>query len=263
MSRTVQTTLKYCLLLIGLLLPLIPSAAQAIVNVEELRSASDGPLFKGQVDLSASGTTGNSDQVSVHTGMRLHWQRTRHDNLLIIDRSYGKSNGIRNINKAFLHFRHGQHVSGRRTLEGFVQMESNEFSRMAFRGLAGTGVRLRLGNSDKNRNFLGLGVFHEWEQIEKDPTLNEKTDSTFWRFNQYLVLNYAFNERIRLVNTLYYQPKFSDIDDYRLLEEASVIIHLTDRLDLKQTLEIVHDSRPALTVEQTDTSYTTSLRYKF
>ncbi len=255
--------MRQTLTALALLGGLFPATGQAIVNIEELRSGADEPGLKTRVSLSASGAQGNTNRITLHSDLRLHWQRKQHDELLIFNRSYGESSKIRDINKSFLHFRHGQHLDERRTIEGFIQAESNEFARMDFRGLVGGGLRLRLDRSERNRYFLGLGVFHEQENIDTLSGLNEAEEKQFWRGNLYFVIKHTFNDVTRINSTTYYQPKFQDGSDLRMLEEILLLVGLSKRLDLRLSLEINHDSQPALTVEQTDTTYSSGIVYKF
>lgn len=248
---------------LALLAGLLPATAQAIVNIEDMRSGAGAAGFAGNIEFSASGSRGNSEQLTLRSSARLDWRRNTSNDLLIADYSYGEAARLRNINKAFVHLRHGRRLTPRYTLEGFLQAGSDEFARIAFRGLVGGGLRIRLAADRSDRYVLGAGAFHEWENIEPQPGLSEQQQSRFWRGNLFLALRYAFSEHGRLVNTVYYQPRVAAAADLRLLDETVLLVALNDRLDLKLSLEISHDSRPPLDVEQTDISYTSGISFHF
>ena len=78
-----------------------------------------------------------------------------------------------------------------------------------------------------------------------------------------MVYKHKLNSQLSLISTTYYQPRLSEARDYRALEQAGLAVKITDKLSLKLSLDIAHDSRPPQSIRQTDTSYNTSLSYRF
>lgn len=241
----------------------VPLSSHAIVNVEELRSTPAGDGFSGRFDLSLSGDSGNTEKSSSSIGTRLQWKKERVTNLFIMNYAYGESDDIRDTNKGFIHLRHIVQTQEKRAIETFAQIESNEFARLSFRGLLGAGIRYTTRQDDDYNIHIGLGAFHAWETLDEQTGLTDDGTERFWRANIYLVLNYRLNDHVRAGSTTYYQPAIETLSDTRILEEAGLKVKLADDLDLKLTLEIVHDSRPPETVKKTDTSYTTGVEYHF
>lgn len=66
-----------------------------------------------------------------------------------------------------------------------------------------------------------------------------------------------------MYSTTYYQPAFSDTADYRMLEQASILVKLRENLDFKVSLDISFDSMPPQTVQQRDLTYSTGLEFNF
>ena len=255
--------MKYTVLLLTPLLCLLPLSARAIVNIEELRGnkAEDGMTVRASV--MASGESGNTDKSEVSAAARLHWQSGPMESLLIGKYDYGESNHVRDTNKTFLHARQIRTYQPGRAVEAFVQAEKNEFARLDFRGLIGAGLRLNVADTESTTAALGVGAFHSWETLDKRPGLTDDGTETLWRANLYLALNQRFNDQTRLANTVYYQPALDDTGDYRVLDEASLNIKISDHLDFKLGFDLTHDSRPPQSVEKTDISYHTGLEYTF
>lgn len=251
------------------LLLLLPLTCHAIVNVEGMRKQHSEPGLSGNMELAATGSEGNSDKSNLFAAARLQWQRNDSTTLVIANRSYGESNQVRDTNKSFLHARHIVANTADRALEGFVQLETNEFSRLDLRSLAGGGVRWALlqgpdsNATDKVLATLGIGAFYSIETLAEQTGLTDDGTETLWRMNSYFALDYKINAYTRFVSTTYYQPAISDSADYRALEQASLSVQIVDSLNLKVSLDIAHDSQPPQGVKRTDTSYKTGLVYEF
>lgn len=170
---------------------------------------------------------------------------------------------MQDTNRAFAHLRHTRQYAPRRAWEAFTQAEEDEFTRLGFRGLLGGGLRFTLAESDASSVHLGTGAFYARETLDEAPGLTDGGTRNFWRANLYLALRYDISASAGLANTVYYQPETGDLHDYRLLDEAALRVRLTDRLDLKLSLQVTHDSRPPQSVEETDIDYLTGIEYRF
>jgi len=241
----------------------LPPAAQAIVNIEGMRGSGKEPGISGSLSLSVSSKSGNSDTMDASADGRVNWRRQDSLTFLVASLSYGKSDQVRDTNKAFSHLRHIIEHSKHLAYEGFVQAERNEFTRLSLRTLAGAGVRLTLHGNDSGQTHLGLGAFRSAETLDEDPVLTDGGTEKLWRANIYLAVNYAINEQLRVGSTTYYQPATDEQADYRLLEQAALKLAISDRLALKLSLNIARDNRPPQTVKKTDSSYSTGLEYTF
>ena len=239
----------------------LPGTASSIVNIEDQRPAEDGTGLHGRLELGLNGDSGNSERSEWHLGGRLLRSTRGERDLLIADYTYGQSQGRRNSNRAFLHLRHGHTLAGPVAVEGFVQIERDEFARLRLRTLLGGGLRLSFGDGGR-RQRLGLGVFRAWERIT-DTGLADPRSDAFWRANLYWHYERPAGQGLRLSSTLYVQPRIGPLADLRLLEDLACEVPLVSELRLRLSLEVVHDSRPPLTVEQTDVHYRTDLALRF
>ena len=68
---------------------------------------------------------------------------------------------------------------------------------------------------------------------------------------------------MRVLSTTYYQPAVDDFNDFRVLEEATLSVKMTDNLALNLSLNLSHDSKPPQAVKKTDTTYSTGIEYSF
>ncbi len=247
-----------------LLSAFLMSSAHAIVNIEEMRGKPQQDGWSGNVSVSVSGDSGNTDKTGASTDVQLYWRRAHITRLIAASYSYGENSRARDTNKGFIHLRHITQQTPGMALEVFTQATRNEFSRLSLRTLLGAGTRLTLHEKNTTDSaYLGLGAFYLSETLEKRAGLSDDGTKKFWRANLYLALRYRFNDYTRIASTTYYQPALDNGDDYRILEEGNLKVKLSDTLALKLTIEITHDSEPPQSIENTDISYKTGIEYQF
>ncbi len=239
------------------------ASAQAIVNVDEAIIDPQQEGFQQLVHLSIDGARGNTNKNNIKGDALSQWRHGHHTEFLLFQFSYGKSNGNIDTNRVYVHARHRTQLDPRWAIEAFAQIGRDPFSRLKRRTLLGGGTRLTvLEELDVRAVYVGLGAFHEREQL--NPLVGATTlHSNLWRGSSYFLLNYRINEQLRFSSITYYQPAFRDMADYRLLEQASLNIRMTEDLDLRLALDYSFDARPPQAVKSEDVSYSTGLEYRF
>jgi len=236
----------------------------AIVNLESLHFDKQKTGFGGIVNLSISGSSGNTENNRTKVDAGLHLTDNQTNDYLLMSYEYGESFGQTNTDKSFIHLRHIKKTKSFADWEVFSQAERNTFSRLSLRWLLGAGARFQLNKGKPDQTLIvGLGGFYSIEELDKRSGLTDDGTETLWRANSYVLFRYKINDTVRFTNTVYYQPRFSDAQDYRLLEQATLTVNLSDQLDLTLSLDISHDSQPPQLVEKTDISYLTGITYRF
>jgi len=239
-------------------------AAQAIVNIESLRVGEPPPGYSGSLDISVNGQSGNTDKLGVAAGARLQWHGGDVTNFAILRYDYAQTSGVEDTNKLFFHTRHIHQLTKETAYEGFIQAERNKFTRLSFRGLIGGGVRLTLiKKPDIKSLHVGLGGFYSRETLESAAGVTDNGSQSYWRINTYVNYLHHLNDQVSVLTTTYWQPATRDFGDYRLLEEATLSVKMTDDLSLNVSLDLAHDSKPPQKVKQTDTIYSTGIEYRF
>jgi len=240
------------------------SPAQAIVNVEQAVIGQPSEGVHTSVDLRANGASGNTEKSATGMDVLSLWQHAQHTEFLQLQYSYGKSRGLVDTDRAFAHLRHRTAITPVWGAEIFAQTGRDPFARLAQRSLLGGGARMVLFETDKkSAGYLGFGAFHEHEVLNSALGTSDPLRVNLWRANTYLVLKDQLNEQVRVYSTTYYQPGVSYTRDFRVLEQASMLVKLGEKLDLKLSLDITFDSRPPQTVQKRDMLYGTGLEYSF
>ena len=239
-----------------LILRLITTPAHAIVNIEDSALAHPDQPTSATVDVAVRGASGNSERLGMAADIGAQWHHNPHQVLLWLGYDYGSSRKQRNSNRGFSHLRYRYHFNPYYALESFGQWQKDEFARLNRRILLGGGLRIAF----LTQQHLGIGVFHESEQLRTTANSSDPLNQQRWRGNLYLALHHRIGQT-KVANTLYYQPNLRRSRNYRLLNEGSIQLPLTKKISLKLSLELHQDSRPPQTVKRTDIRYSTAFSY--
>ncbi len=262
----------------------LPAAAQ--VNTESMRVGAEEPGWASTIDLSSSLQRGNTERDILGAGARVQYawlhangepetgdgeetndeemQRPTNVVFLTSNYSFTRLNENRFVNNALSHLRFIREHSARFSYEAFGQHQFNEFTRLEQRLLFGGGVRFRVLQAPRAEVFLGTGYMLERETLDLPSELSDPRRSEHHRSTNYLTVRYnSEDERLRLVETLYFQTRFDRTEDFRVLSETSFEIRLLRRLALAISLNVTHDSEPPTGVKETDVVLSNSLRYSF
>ncbi len=262
----------------------LPAAAQ--VNTESMRVGAEEPGWASTIDLSSSLQRGNTEREILGAGARVQyaWMHANGDSdpaeaestdgeevqrptnvvFLTTNYSFTRLNENRFVNNALSHLRFIREHSDRFSYEVFGQHQFNEFTRLEQRLLFGGGGRFQVLESPRAEVFLGTGYMLERETLDLPAELSDARRSEHHRSTNYLTVRYnSRDERLRLVETLYFQTRFDRVEDYRVLSETSFEIQLFRRLALAISLNVAHDSEPPTGVKETDVVLSNSLRYSF
>lgn len=250
--------------LVSLVLYFSSTSSHAIVNMDGLHFGADQRLgLSGDVELRFRGTSGNTDTTATSLETQVNWVKEHFINLVLLGYKYGKANGVQNVDNAFAHYRHVHNINQSLDWEVFAQLEQNQFTRLSYRGLLGGGLRFSVWQTSAHSGFLGAGAFYSEEKIEYRVGLTDDGTYTQTRGNFYLLSRYKASPTINWSNAIYYQPRLNEVSDFRALLQSKLDFKINDSLSLRVALDIAHDSRPSQSIEKTDTSYTTGLKWSF
>lgn len=209
---------------------LFPIMTMAIVNMDGLHFSNIEETFKADLDLTISGSSGNSERTKAALNTQLSWQSKKSIHLAILGYQRGQSNNVRNVNKKFGHYRYIYQLNNIMDLELFAQLEQNEFTRLSYRGLLGSGLRFSVGESKRHHAFLGVGAFHSKEKTEFVIGLTDHGVDEFARANLYFLSKYKLKPTISFSNAIYYQPRLNQVSDYRALLKTKLDFKINAKL---------------------------------
>ncbi len=239
------------LLIIGF--TIAPIMAITIIEPVDIASKPNGN--SNLLDIGYSNSTGNSDTSRLNLKLLSDYSTKKSYSFIVGEYSYGKSDGKENINKYYIHTRMLRQLYREHIWEIFGQIENNRFQDLSLRQLIGAGVRFKL----LKYLYFGSGA------MIIDENLKNSNSKQFSRGNIYIAYRDEFNLNVplKVVYTGYYQPAIREISDYRILQNITLTIPITDNIGLNFKLEHAYDSIPPLGIEKSDLSQSTSLLYKF
>lgn len=247
----------------------LTTPALAISNIEDERPGLPEEGWSGNIELGFDGETGNKSEKDYSAAAKAINRHGDNIYLGIIEREYGTTRNTKDTDDSFVHGRWMHLLNDKWAAEGFVQWEEDQFDNLVSRSLAGGGVRYVVAEDDKVFSLsVGLGGFREREVLDLG-TYEDKT--WLWRVNSFAVYKHRINDQVNISATAYYQPSTNDLSNFRMLMDATLLVKLTDTLDLKIYYQVTHDSDPAINLaatppidnNETNSQYTTALVYSF
>lgn len=245
------------------------------VNTEKLRSW-ERPGLGGGVDFALNYRSGNVDLVQVTTGVQLRWARlapatssTAPGRLLDLVYFVGSQDlGIqpagRFKNAGFGHLRWTRMWHRRVGTELFVQAQYNEFILLQQRYLGGLGARWEVLSGKAGEVVLGSAYILEFEDNAVPEDGPDVKEVLAHRWSSYLsVKAYLSDPAVSVVDTVYVQPRLTDLSDLRVLNEAELSVQVTGALALVAGVYLRYDSQPVSGVERLDVSTENKLRVTF
>ena len=245
--------------LVILLFYLYSSANGQIINVENARIQSDTTGWMGSVGALLSLTKNTEEIFLVQFNAHLQY-KTKKDLFLILG-NYGFLSGSSQnlINNSFIHLRYNRKLNKILRLEFFSQVLQNPVTKIDYRILTGAGPRFKLAEKKKFRLYAASLVMHEYERELNE----EKTIHNDIRSSSYISFSFQPNENTEMVNTVFYQPLFSYLNDYRILDQFKFSVKAGKKLALTFNVNYLYDNKPVVGVPRINYTVSTGIEYDF
>ncbi len=255
-------------------------AARAQVNTEQFVDEIKESGTSGHFNLDLSLGRGNVDLLSVRTDFLLQYAILTEDEtesltdsavppardifLLVVNQEFAEANSQSINNRGFGFASWTRYFSPRIGLSVIGQIEYDEFTLLDRRTVFGSAVRFRHQSSPSVAVEFGTGYMYESEELDVPPDGQDEQEQRNHRWVNLLVTGFELADgKASFINSLFVMPRFDNLSDVRVLDEAELMVHITKRLSLGMSFRVKHDSRPPTGVEETDLSLASRLRYKF
>lgn len=232
-----------------------------VVNIETLRKPSDTTKWTGSVSLDVSLTKNVNDLFQITNKAYVQYNDQTNLWLFVNDLNFQKAEGFDLINRGTQHLRYNRKLNETITWEVFGQAQYDAVSEISFRGLVGTGPRFKLNPSEKYRFYIGTLVMYEYEKatnVVADRVQEDIRGSAYVSFSLYPT------EKLSIISTSYYQPKFEAFKDYRISSNTSLLFEIYEDLAFKTTFNYFFDAFPvSASIPKTQYELTNGLLYTF
>ncbi len=237
------------------------SAAAQIVNVQGAlakQPAEDG--VSGELSLKVNWREGNNPILDVGAGGSTVVRHGRWLGLAMARGGYGKSRGVLLTRKTFEHVRARVTLDPQWRWELFAQHEYDQFRRLRFRALSGTGPAYQIVDRPAFGLLAGAAYMLEVEELDdRMGTTDGGARSLAHRASAYVTGHQGANPNVDIVETLYFQPRLDAPGDFRLLGELAVQSKLGSRFSLRTALTVAFDSTPPQELVRYDTALEVAL----
>ncbi len=205
---------RYLILLLCLFV--VQMVQAQLVNIEASRIKTDSVRFVLSDGVSFSYNDNNGKdllQLSNKLSCQVKSKNLRHIYLLLSRYKWVKTKSDDFVNIFFAHLRYNYKMTVVTRLESFVQYQNNRVLDVDARVVYGVGLRFKVIRRQNLWAYLGTSYMYEYERSHK-----YHFDVWQHRSSNYVSLVARFaNTRLTLSNTLYFQPLYEDIKDYRVL----------------------------------------------
>ena len=200
-----------------------------LVNIESRRMQTDSLRFVLKTDLLFRYTDNDGSYLlEVGSGLATQWKTKDLNKIFYFIGNFNlaRSRAEDFRNSWFFHLRYNQKLSDLVRLEGFVQNQNNELLSINSRNLLGAGIRFKFISKPRVRAYLGNSYMYEVEE-------SNEFDLKFYnhRNSSYLSVSVNFGEdRLDITNTIYYQPLYRDLGNYRILQQLKAEVPISEKL---------------------------------
>lgn len=250
---------KHCIFILAIFI-FSTTAFSQVVNIEKKRKGNkDG--FAGMVSAGFFLIDNGKNITQFKNSIDLQYSKGASTFILLNDFSLMTVNEDQLINSGFQHLRYNYTVkdSSFLTFELFGQHQYNSIKLLERRFLLGAGPRFRLVDSEKVTFYIATTAMYEYEQ--RSDSL--KTLKEYGRLASYASLSWEIAKNLDLRSINYYQPAFTDFDNYRVASETSLNLKISDKLSFKVGIQTTYDSRPPEGVQELFYNWENSLKYVF
>jgi putative salt-induced outer membrane protein YdiY len=243
--------ISHLVLLLGLFL--FNTRLDAQVNIEKYRQVEDAGGFSGSFAFGAEAQTGNTDIQELAVEGRLDYVNPSVTTFILTNNDFGWEQGQRFSNEAVVHIRQMYRLREGLRLEVFGQYNFDKTIFINHRGLLGGGLRLRLLDKKMLKLWGGSGYMLEHERLGIPATGPHPDRTTVSRWTNYLSSRLNINDRLASAWTIYAQPRFRAMQDFRLLSNINIEVDLGGPVVLTLSFQMRYDSRPPGGIKKTDT----------
>lgn len=230
-----------------------------IVNIESQRIQSDTTGWVGNLGSNFSLTKNTQQVMTIAASAHAEYKTKKDLWLILVNYNLLKTDTQQFNNNAFAHLRYNHKLNNWLVWEAFTQWQENVVEGIGTRALAATGPRFTLSYTKTLRLFAGTALMYEYEKDVSGPPFLHKD----LRNDTYASATYKPTSNVTMVTTLYYQPLFTRLADFRVMHDLSVKVEITKRFSLLTSWDFMYDAFPAFGVPRIVYSVSNGLVYAF
>lgn len=209
-----------------------------IVNIESKRVRREGDGWSGESGVEFFILKEVSTIYAAAGNIQLQVKKDRSLLLFLSEFSFLKADNQDFSNAGFQHIRFNYKLNDLIRWEAFTQGQFNKVRDIKFRGLLGTGPRVKLYDTEIMRFYLASLYMYEYEERQ-----NERLFDRINRLSSYF--SYTFDiGKMLFYGTIYHQPNLADFSDYRIAFQTDLEFEVFEALDFVIRYKLLYDTVP-------------------
>jgi len=250
----IRVLLAMPMLLVGL-----TTAVQGqVMNIEQERISTDTTGWAGTAQVSFQYFKNKAEVWNAGGHLHLQYKTKKSLFLALSDYVLSKSAGDDFANAGIQHLRYNYKINDWFTAEAFTQAQYNKLLNVDFRWLLGAGPRFKVVKTKPFRMYAAALYMYEYEELA-DTSLIHRDH----RLSSYVSLTLKLRKNLTLLNTTYFQPKFTDFSDFRLSSQTDMKIAISKHFAFKLSYVYFFDAAPAENVPNETHALQNSLSFEF
>ena len=250
--------MRYVFIGIGLLFCFIEGNGQ-IVNVESKRLKSDTTGWLGSIGTSFQLENSAVKVININAEAHLEYKAQRSLYLFLANYNLLKGEGKTLQNNLFYHLRYNYKLNKLLRWEAFTQLQQNNIAGIKSRFLIGTGPRFKISGTEKLALYASTAIMYENEhELSKPEIINKDL-----RSSNYVSMTWRPKENLDVVTTIFYQPLYKNLSDFRILHELSLNFKFTNNFSFITAWNYLYDSKPPPNIPLQIFTLKNGVRYTF
>lgn len=251
--------MKFRIILFVIVLMTKLNARSQIINVESARMQSDTVGWMGSFGAAFSITKNTSQIFGAYADAQLQYKTSNDQGIWMIlgNLNFLKVAKSRFVSDGMAHLRYNKKVNEWLRWEFFGQFQNNDITQIDSRILAGTGPRFKLMKLPTFRLYAALLFMYEREKEATIPIVRHSDV----RNSSYISFTWLPKDYLEMISTTYFQPRLSQFNDFRILNQISFKVKATPHFSLSVKWNYLHDKAPAGTAPKTVYNFATGFTY--
>lgn len=251
--------MKFRIILFVIVLMTKLNAKSQIINVESARMQSDTVGWMGSFGAAFSITKNTSQIFGAYADAQLQYKTSNDQGIWMIlgNLNFLKVAKSRFVSDGMAHLRYNKKVNEWLRWEFFGQFQNNDITQIDSRILAGTGPRFKLMKLPTFRLYAALLFMYEREKEATIPIVRHSDV----RNSSYISFTWLPKDYLEMISTTYFQPRLSQFNDFRILNQISFKVKATPHFSLSVKWNYLHDKAPAGTAPKTVYNFATVFTY--
>lgn len=251
--------MKFRIILFVIVLMTKLNAKSQIINVESARMQSDTVGWMGSFGAAFSITKNTSQIFGAYADAQLQYKTSNDQGIWMIlgNLNFLKVAKSRFVSDGMAHLRYNKKVNEWLRWEFFGQFQNNDITQIDSRILAGTGPRFKLMKLPTFRLYAAILFMYEREKEATIPIVRHSDV----RNSSYISFTWLPKDYLEMISTTYFQPRLSQFNDFRILNQISFKVKATPHFSLSVKWNYLHDKAPAGTAPKTVYNFATGFTY--